>query len=282
MSIRTIAVVILALLCGVGVAMGVLESSRSQVVHVVETGETEPVLIAVARIERGAMLRAEDVEVRNWPKGIAPAGALRDLDQALNRAAIGSLASGEIILDAKLSPKNSSRGLAALIPPGMRAFTVQASHMTTNVAGFVLPGNKVDVLLNTRPGRSDVAGAGTTTTLLQAVEVLAVDQLLEAPADNRYDPKELSSVTLLVTPEQANLLGKGQSMGTLTFSLRNYSDTDGLESPGLTHDDLQSLGSGLPQSAHNGGTPQRRSVGGTVVTLRGVQRGQVVLGDGAR
>ncbi len=297
MSIRTIAVVILALLSGVGVAMGVLESNRSRLPDTVVAPETEPVLVAVTTIDRGAMLREEDVEVRRWPKGLAPAGVLRSVDQVINRAAMGTLTPGEIILDAKLSAKNSGRGLASLIPEGMRAFTVQASHLTTNVAGFILPGNKVDVLLNIRAGRASVVGGGMTTTLLQAVEVLAVDQLLEAPADNRYDPKGLNSVTLLVTPEQATLLDLGQNMGTLTFSLRNLSDVNQTETTPTTMNDFhfhtnptRSSGEGQPsispgnlselqQMLQNDEQPLRR---GTIVTLRGNQRGFVSLGEGDR
>lgn len=298
MSIRTIAVVILALLSGVGVAMGVLESNRSRTSDTVVAPETEPVLVAVVKVHRGAMLREEDVRVDRWPKGLAPAGVLRSVDQAMNRAAMGTLAPGEIILEAKLSAKNSGRGLASLIPEGMRAFTVQASHLTTNVAGFILPGNKVDVLLNIRAGRGGgVVGSGVTTTLLQAVEVLAVDQLLEAPADNRYDPKGLNSVTLLVTPEQANLLDLGQNMGTLTFSLRNLSDVDQNETAPTTVNDFRFLANPSSRSSEERSafapgslselqqmlqedTQPRRT--GTIVTLRGHQRGSVTLGEGDR
>jgi pilus assembly protein CpaB len=297
MSIRTIAVVILALLSGVGVAMGVLESTRSRSPDPLVAPETEPVLVAVAKIDRGAMLREEDVELQRWPKDLAPAGVLRSVDQVIDRAAMGTLTPGEIILDAKLSAKNSGRGLASLIPEGMRAFTVQASHLTTNVAGFILPGNKVDVLLNIRAGRAGGVGGGGTITLLQAIEVLAVDQLLEAPADNRYDPKGLNSVTLLVTPEQATLLDLGQNMGTLTFSLRNLADVNQTETTPTTVNDFRFLtnptrssGEGQPSLApgklselqkmlQDDEPPLRR---GTIVTLRGNQRGFVSLGEGDR
>ena len=97
--------------------------------------------------------------------------------------------------------------------------------MAANVAGFILPGNRVDVLLNLRSnGRDDPTGGGSTTTLLQAVEILAVDQRLDIPTENKVDPKDLRSITLLVTPEQANLLALGHSAGTLSVSLRHSGD----------------------------------------------------------
>jgi len=89
------------------------------------------------------------------------------------------------------------------------------------VAGFILPGNKVDVLLTlTMEGKR----GSMTTTLLQNLEILAVDQRIDAPVDNRVDPNQLRSVTLLVTPDQAAKLGLGQNKGALHLSLRNHGD----------------------------------------------------------
>jgi pilus assembly protein CpaB len=103
----------------------------------------------------------------------------------------------------------------ALIPQGMRAFTIRVPNpnVATGVAGSLLPGNKVDVLLTASGGDlNDVIG---TTTLLQNVEILAVDQKIEAPAENKVDLKEMLSVTLLVTPQQAKQLNLAQNKGLL-------------------------------------------------------------------
>ena len=72
----------------------------------------------------------------------------------------------------------------------------------------------------------DDTGGGSTKTLMQAVEVLAVDQKQDAPESHQFDPKALTSVTLLVTPEQANVLDLAQNMGALSFALRNASDEE--------------------------------------------------------
>jgi pilus assembly protein CpaB len=135
------------------------------------------------------MVTAADVELCQWPKGLAPANTLRKIGDAEERAVVNQVVKGELMLDPKLAPKGAGRGLEALVPPGMRAFTVTASKAATNVAGFVLPGNKVDVLLNMKGGRGDDTGGGSTMTLLQAVEIMAVDQRLEAPAETRSTPK---------------------------------------------------------------------------------------------
>jgi pilus assembly protein CpaB len=170
------------------------------------------------------MVTAKMVALQQWPKELAPPGAISSLSDVVDRAVVTSILPGEPLLEGKLASTDSGRGLAALVPSGMRAYTIQTSRVASNVAGFILPGNRVDVLLTLRGNANDSTGGGSSTTLLQAVEVLAVDQRLDAPAENRVDPKQLSSVTLLVTPDQAALLDLGQNMGVMTLSLRNPED----------------------------------------------------------
>jgi Flp pilus assembly protein CpaB len=106
--------------------------------------------------------------------------------------------------------------VASLLPVGMRAFTITISTpRAAGVAGLILPGTKADVLLTT----SGVDGHHTTT-LMENVKILAVDPRIVATAENRVDPNQLTSVTLLVTPDQASQLALGQSKGLLHLSLR--------------------------------------------------------------
>ena len=224
MSPRSVAIAVLALTFGGSAAVGVniLYKQQGSAASV----ETVPVVVAKVDIPRGYMISADKIKVRNFPKDLAPAGAITQEADALGRVAFHSLVKDEPLVDPKLSPKHSKGGLAALVPPGMRAFTIQTPHVATHVAGFILPGNKVDVLLTMNGlGPNDQTGGGVTTTLLQSVEILAVDQRLDAPTENRVDPKSLQSVTLLVTPDQAAKLDLGQNRGTLHLSLRNPTDT---------------------------------------------------------
>lgn len=292
MSTRTILVVFLALVCGAAMVVGVLQANRPKKVGVLDVTQIEPVLVAVADLARGKMVTAADVEVCQWPKGLAPANALRKTEDAVERAAVTQVFKGELMLESKLAVKGAGRGLAALVPSGMRALTVMASKVATNVAGFVLPGNKVDVLLNMRGGREDDSGGGSTMTLLQAVEVLAVDQRLEAPAENKVDPKGLSSVTLVVTPDQANLLDLGQNMGTLTLSLRNPTDKSDAYAETATLALMRSRGQPPPAETPplDGDLPLATSVASapapvesppvSIVTWRGGQRSRIWLTDG--
>ena len=256
--------------------------------------ETEPVLVALVDLERGRMVTEEQVEIHEWPEGFAPDSTLRTVECAVERVAVGNVLAGELILESKLASPEAGRGLAALIPPGKRAYTVMATRVPSNVAGFVLPGNRVDVLLNMRGGRGDDTGGGSTVTLLQAVEVLAVDQQLEAPVDNKVDPKLLSSVTVLVTPEQANELDLGQNMGVLSLALRNPSDSlldeineatvAGLRLRGPSS--IPYLDGDLPPPSmfaaleeQTGDPPPGSHRRASIVTLRGSQRGEIPLNE---
>jgi pilus assembly protein CpaB len=189
------------------------------------TIETQPVVVAAADVPRGVMVTEDMVKVRDYPKDYLPPGTLAKPADAVGRASMTAMVKDEPVLEAKLAPKGSGRGLAALIPEGMRACTIHTPSVSTGVAGFILPGDKVDVLLTlVEMGADDRSGGATTITLLEAVEILAVDQRVDAPAENKVDLALLRSATLLVTPDQAARLNLAQDKGTLHLSLRNPVD----------------------------------------------------------
>ena len=224
MSYRTLLIVVLALIVGVSAVIGINTMIRV-------TGptkvETVPVVVAATEVSRFTALTEDQVTVREFPKDLVPPGSLRTTQDAVGRVTANLLVKDEPILDAKLAPRGAARGMAAVIPRGMRAFTIQTPNVSTGVAGFILPGNNVDVMLTIGgQGSNDPTGGGSSSVLLQNVEILAVDQRVEAPTDYKVDPSQLRSVTLLVTPDQASRLNLGQNRGTLHLALRNPEDTD--------------------------------------------------------
>jgi pilus assembly protein CpaB len=237
--LRTILILFLALAFGGSAAVGVSAIVGSKAAA--KKTDTVQIVVATADVPRGGMLTSDVVKVRECPKELAPVGAITRIEDAIQRAVFSPLVKDEPVLDAKLAPKGAGRGMAALIPKGMRAFTIQTTGITSGVAGFVLPGNKVDVLMtvNQSSGADDKTGGGSTTTLLQNVEILAVDQKIDAPVENRVDPNELRSVTLLVGPDQAALLDLGQAKGTLHLSLRNIEDDAPANTRPATFNDLR-------------------------------------------
>jgi pilus assembly protein CpaB len=180
------------------------------------------------------------VKVVEYPVDLVPPGAITSIADAVDRVVLHPMVKDEVLVEGKLASKDAGRGLAAIIPEGMRAFTIQTPHVASGVAGFILPGNKVDVLLTMNgQGSNDTTGGASTSTLLQNVKILAVDQRTDAPVDNKVNPQTLQSVTLLVTPDQAAKLDLGQNRGTLHLSLRNPKDTDAATTRPATLSGLQ-------------------------------------------
>jgi pilus assembly protein CpaB len=218
-SVRTILIVVLALVCGGSAAIGVNLYSRFGAPR----PDTVPVLVATKTIPRGSTLAGDQVKVVSWPRDLLPPGAITRIEDAAGRVVFTQIVKDEPVLDTSLGARNAKGGLASLVPAGMRAYTILTPNVSSGVAGFILPGNKVDVLLT--PSADEKAGGAVTTTLLQNVEILAVDTRLEAPNENKVDPRQLQSVTLLVTPDQSAKLNLAQDRGVLHLSLRNPEDT---------------------------------------------------------
>jgi pilus assembly protein CpaB len=201
--------------------------------------ETLPVVVATDDIPRGTTIRAAMVRVRDCPKDLVPSGVFTRLEDVIDRVAFMPLFRGESVLEAKLAAKGSGPGMAGLTLRGMRTVTIQ-TNLSAGVAGFIMPGDKVDVLLTVTSGRDkDPSGGALTTRLLQNIEVVAVDQRLSAPADNKVDVKDLRSVTLLVAPDQDAMLALAQSQGTLHLSLRNSGDNGAITGKPVTLVDLR-------------------------------------------
>jgi pilus assembly protein CpaB len=235
---QSIIAIVLALVCGGSAAVGVRQYVG---LGQAPKPETVPVVVAGMSIPRGMLVSTELIKTRDYPKDLVPAGAIVKTDDAIGRSAFASMVKDEPLLDSKLSPKGH-RGLASLVPAGMRAYTITTS-VASGVAGFILPGNKVDVLLTVSGGGTDeMTGGGSTNTLLQNVEILAVDQRIEAPAENKVSANDLRSVTLLVRPDQAAKLTLGQIKGTLHLALRNEQDKRDARVPPTTLRDIQFLG----------------------------------------
>jgi pilus assembly protein CpaB len=219
--VRTVLVILLALVFGVSAALGI--NTLREVAPTPTLPETVPVVVAGEDLPRFATLSASQLRTRDYPKELVPPGALTRPVDCDGRVTLSQIVKDEPILESRLAARGSGRGMGPGIPPGKRAFTIQTPNVSSGVAGFILPGSKVDVLLTVAP--PDPQSSALTVPLLQNVEILAVDQRVDIPAENKVDVKELRSVTLLVTPEEAAKLDLGQNKGTLHLALRNPEDT---------------------------------------------------------
>ena len=196
------------------------------------------VVVAAIDIELGSKVNPQMLTVVEWPQSSVPEGAFHDVTQVQDRVLKVGLMRGDAVLDRKLAPAGTQGGLSAVIASGKRAMTVRVNDVV-GVAGFALPGNYVDVMIN---AQQDRAGGqqpqAISMTVLEQVLVLAVAQ--EAGRDDTK-PRVVSAVTLEVTPGQAEKLDLARSVGTLSLVLRNQLDKQPIATEGVTKDDLLRL-----------------------------------------
>jgi len=181
---------------------------------------TTRVLSAARDIKIGTVISASDLtttEVVSVPKGV-----LVKPESAIGRGALSDIYQGEFIEDSRLATTGSGGGLAATIPPGMRACAVRVDDVV-GVSGFATPGMRVDVIISGTPPQSASQSTGTEVrTLLQNIEVLSAGTDIQHDASG---PKQVQVVNLLVTPEQAQLLSLASNQAHIQLVLRNPLDS---------------------------------------------------------
>jgi pilus assembly protein CpaB len=186
------------------------------------------IVLAQRDLEVGSVLKEEDVHLADWP-GAVPTGSSAKMEDVVGRGVITPIFAKEPIIDSRLAPKGAGGGLAAMIPPGMRAVAIRVNEVV-GVAGFVVPGMRVDVLISgNKPGASSNLGT-LTKTLLQNLEVLSAGQDFKKDAEGK--PVVVQVVNLLVTPMQAEELSLASSQTNVQLVLRNPMDHEVAKTPG--------------------------------------------------
>jgi len=199
-------------------------------------------LVAAARdIPLGAVLTPADLTTISID-GDAPKGAIRKLDEVVGRGAISEIYQGEIIMESRLAGAGSGGGLAPTIPKGMRACAVKVDEVV-GVAGFVIPGTRVDVLASGTPPNSPSA-TQQTETLLQNIQVLSAGTDIQKDATGK--PQQVQVVSLLVTPEQAETLSLASNTLKIQLVLRNPMDTEIAKVPPTAMASIFSTGAPAP------------------------------------
>jgi pilus assembly protein CpaB len=188
----------------------------------VESTDQKDLVITTRPLGVGVMIKTADVKVIKVPNLAFPKGAFSKVEDVLDRPVISNILLEEPVIEGRLATKGSGLGLAPTIPVGMRAVTVRVNDIA-GVAGFVLPGMRVDVLVTGHPPASD---GDMTTTVLQNMLVLSAGTTIQP--DARGQAIQAPSVTMLATPEQAELLTLAGNDGKIQLVLRNSSD-EGME-----------------------------------------------------
>ena len=198
--------------------------------------QTVPVLVAAMDVPIATRLEAKHIAVVQWPKAHAPVGVLSTSKDVVDHTLRTNLVKGEPILKERLADEKEGRGLAALLAEGMRAMAVGVDS-AVGVAGFVQPGDYVDVLTTMSPDDETRKALGTeparmSKIILQNVLVLAVDDHLTSEAGGKATPVKV--VTLGVTPEESERLALADQHGQLTLTMRARIDQKIAATAGIT------------------------------------------------
>ena len=191
---------------------------------------TTKIVVAARDVDPGTVLGEGALQVIAWPSGSVPAGAIKDLKSTQGRVASTSIYTGEPILEGKLAREGAAGGLSSVLGEGKRAITIQANEIV-GVAGYIRPGSRVDIMVNTR----DAKDQSLSKIVLENILVLATAQ------DDKRDqtkPKVVSAVTLEVDPRQAEKIDLARHIGTLSMVLRNSLDKAAVQTVGATREDL--------------------------------------------
>ena len=282
---RVYTVLLLAIAVGAMFALGTYRYVQAMPERTTTSVNTTPVMVAASNLQLGAALRAEDLRAIQWPTESLPAGVFSTPNDLIGRGLIQPVAQNEPILPGKLAPVGSGAGLPPIIPDGMRALSVRVNDVI-GVAGYVLPGTKVDVLVTVSP--TSQMQDMTSKVILTNVQVLAAGTRIERDVEEDK-PISVSVVTLLVDPLQAEALTLAATEGKIQLALRNPLDATQPPTPGIQPAVLlgRSAASRRAQPAPRSGATTRQAQAvvlppppappPTVEVIRGDKRAQEVV-----
>jgi pilus assembly protein CpaB len=206
---------------------------------------SQHIVVAAVPLQLGTRVDANNLRLIPWPSNEPVSGMFTRIEDCANRALITPVAENEPILESKLASVQSGAGLPATIPEGMRALSVAVNEVV-GVAGFVIPGTMVDVLVTGRiAGSSHGGDENITRTILENVKVLAAGQKIEQ--DREGKPQTVPVITLLVTPDDAARLAMASTEGKIQLALRNTVDTKVMAPPAVLQEALFSGGAPAPK-----------------------------------
>ncbi|SFP31080.1 pilus assembly protein CpaB [Geopseudomonas sagittaria] len=217
MSSRTLSLIALSVLLGLGAAW-MANTWLTARMNITTDSNMENVVVAAVEIPFGQMVEPQHVKLVAMPKGSAPSDAFDTVEKATGRIATFTLLQGDILRAARLAEHLGGSTLASLIAPNKRAISVRVDDVV-GVGGFLLPGNRVDVLATKKT--SGGSNEAKSETILEDLRVLAVDQ---TASTDKTQPVVVRAVTLEMTSEEAEVLVKAQTEGKLQLALRNPLD----------------------------------------------------------
>jgi pilus assembly protein CpaB len=228
---RTLIVLLVAVFAAAIASYGVYQAVVRVPIREVEVAHI--FVVAAARpIPTGARVTAEDVKLVAWPEKSPVAGSFSKIEAVVNRGAVAAVLENEPLTESKLASAEAGSGLPPTIPPGMRAISVQVNEVV-GVAGFVVPGTHVDVLVTLKQNDD-----GTTRVVVSNVQVLTAGTRYDRDRAKNGEAIPSSVVTLLLTPADAERVVLAAAEGQLMLALRNPLDAAPTASSGTRKGNL--------------------------------------------
>ena len=213
--------------------------------------DTQQVAVAAYDLKWGTVITSEVVKTQPYLKGSLPTGYIADPALAVGRVVMYPMQVNEPFTESRLAPASVKLGgVAAIVAPKKRAMAVKVDKVV-GVSGFIHPGHRVDVLVSL--AKTDKVQQPITKIVLENIPVLAVGTEIEQAAGQKEKPAQVDVITLEVTPEEGEKLALSATEGKLQLALRNYTDTEDVQTRGTTIPNLLSsyAGAGAGKERHN-------------------------------
>ena len=239
MRSKSILLLTLALGCGLVASIGISQVMDRTKANAPTPGETEPIFVALADIDAYKPITPQVVKLEEWPKDKIPAGAIRKLEEVENKRSRAKLFAGEPILVGKLMGLGENETPAGKIKEGYRVVSVRVDAVT-GASSLINPGDRVDVLVYFRKDPANGITETITKTILMDVQVFAVDTVTDIKREPGSENQAISAktVSLLVTPDQAERITTATESGTIRLVMRSPGDSDATASTGASISDV--------------------------------------------
>src|SRR6266404_361668 len=225
----------IALIAALVISLGITSVFYTRIARTQARPKTRRIIAAAVALQPGAPAIAENLTEIDWPLNVPLEGLIEKKEDITGHTLMYAVAVQQPVLRRDLA-SSASLGLSAKIPDGMRASAVKTNEVT-NIAGFVFPSSRVDVLVTLKPDNN--AASMETRTVLQNVLVLSTGTKIDPDPNGK--PENVTVVTLLVTPEQSEKLALAQNQGTTHFVLRNGGDSANAEVPPVDFAELAGI-----------------------------------------
>ena len=236
MRAKSLALLVLALGCGLVASIGITQvMAKRDTDQSAAGGDTQHIFVATKTIPPGDLLSLDVVEPLSWPKDRIPPGAIGDIKDIDGRKCKTRLYKGEPILEEKLGDREDP---SELVPPGYRVATVRVDAVSSG-GGLIRPGDRVDLLVHMVRNPSKGILATTTRTFLQNIKVFAVNDVFDLDlTDDEGGSMIAKTVSLLVTPAQAQEVMFAGELGKIQLVMRNSGDDDSGAIPEIAIENL--------------------------------------------